>query len=176
MGHGGPGDIAMQPGDLVHIDFGIKTDEYCSDLQRMWYLASKEEPQPPQSVQRAFDACVGAIEAGRNVLKPGMPGWRVDETARSYLVAAGYPDYKHAFGHNVGRACHDGGPLLGPRWPRYGETPERPVEPSSVYAIELGTATERGYIGLEDEVLITDRGATYLSSPQQTLMVVDELA
>lgn len=174
VGHGGPSDRAIQPGDLVHIDFGIKREEYCSDLQRMWYLPSAADPTPPDSVQRAFAACVGAIESARNVLKPGIPGWRVDAAARAHLAASGYPEYKHAFGHNVGRACHDGGPPLGPRWPRYGETPERPVEPNSVYAIELGTMTERGYIGLEDEVLVTEQGATYLSSAQQALMVADE--
>jgi Xaa-Pro dipeptidase len=139
----------------------------------MWYLPSAEEPEPPPAVSRAFRACLDAIEAARNVLYPGVAGWQVDAAARGALVAAGYPEYMHAVGHSVGLACHDGGPLLGPRWPRYGETPERPVEPSSVYTLELGTATERGYIGLEDEVLVTEQGARYLSSAQRELILAD---
>ncbi len=171
-GHAGPTDIAMQPGDLVHLDFGVAYDGYRADLQRMWYLRSEADPTPPASVQRAFQACLDAIEAGRARLKAGVQGWTVDTAARETLVAAGYPEYKHALGHSVGLATHDGGPLLGPRWPRYGDSPERPIEPSSVYTLELGVATERGYVGLEDEVLVTESGAEYISPAQKSLIIV----
>jgi Xaa-Pro aminopeptidase len=170
-GHGGPTDISMQPGDLIHLDFGVACEGYRADLQRMWYLPSRAEPEPPATVRRAFHACVAAIEAGRRALRAGVAGWQVDAAARESLVGAGYPEYRHALGHSVGRATHDGGPLLGPRWPRYGETPERPIEPHSVYTLELGTATERGYIGLEDEVLVTAEGATFISTVQRELIL-----
>jgi Xaa-Pro aminopeptidase len=171
-GHAGPTDNAMRAGDLVHLDFGVAYEGYRSDLQRMWYLCEPGEEQPPEAVQRAFDACVTAIEAGRTGLRAGAVGWQVDALARESLTNAGYPEYKHALGHSVGRACHDGGPLIGPRWPRYGETPERPLQPDSVYTLELGVPTERGYIGLEDEVLVTTKGAAYLTPPQRTLICV----
>jgi Xaa-Pro aminopeptidase len=171
-GHGGPTDIVMQAGDLIHLDFGIIYEEYCSDLQRMWFLRSDGQTEPPEEVTRAFRACVGAIEAGRRKLTAGVQGYQVDAAARSYLTGKGFPEYMHALGHSVGRAVHDGGPLIGPRWPRYGETPERPIEPNSVYTLELGTDTSRGYIGLEDEVLVSASGATWLSTAQTELIMV----
>jgi len=171
-GHSGPTDREMRAGDLVHLDFGVAYQEYRSDLQRMWYLRSDAEPEPPEQVRHAFCACVEAIEAGRRALRAGVSGWQVDAVARESLVAAGYPEYKHALGHSVGLACHDGGPLIGPRWPRYGETPERPIEPGSVYTLELGTATGRGYIGLEDEVLVSTAGAEFLSPVQRELLYI----
>jgi Xaa-Pro aminopeptidase len=171
-GHAGTTDIAMQPGDLVHLDFGVAYEGYRADLQRMWYLHSEAEPTPPASVSRAFKACLDAIEAGRAKLKAGVQGWTVDAAARSSLTRAGYPEYKHALGHSVGLATHDGGPLLGPRWPRYGDSPEQPILPGSVYTLELGVATERGYIGLEDEVLVTESGAEYISPVQRELIIV----
>jgi len=73
-GHAGPTDIAMQPGDLVHLDFGIAYEGYRADLQRMWYLRSETDPEPPASVRHAFRACVDAIEAGRAKLKAGVQG------------------------------------------------------------------------------------------------------
>lgn len=170
-GHAGPTTIAMQPGDLVHLDFGVVYEGYCSDLQRMWYLRSAAEPEPPASVERAFRACVSAIEAARQKLTAGALGYQIDATARRHLVAAGYPEYMHGLGHSVGLACHDGGPLLGPRWPRYGNTPELPIEPNSVYTLELGTMTERGYVGLEDEVHVTQKGATFISTAQRSLIL-----
>ncbi len=171
-GHTRPGNIVMREGDLVHVDFGVAYEGYRSDMQRMWYLPSADDPQPPQSVRQAFAACVAAIDAGRRVLKAGVVGWEVDAAARKSLVKAGYPEYMHALGHSVGIACHDGGPLIGPRWPRYGETPERAIEPNSVYTLELDTATERGSIGLEDEVLVTEKGAKYISPVQKELILV----
>lgn len=172
-GHAGPTDLDMRAGDLIHLDFGVVYEGYCSDLQRMWYLRGKgEDHEPPADVRHAFDACVAAIEAGRRTLRAGAIGWEVDAAARATLMEAGYPEYKHALGHSVGLACHDGGPLIGPRWPRYGETPERPIEPGSVYTLELGTPTARGYIGLEDEVVVSEKGAEFISPVQTQLVYV----
>lgn len=171
-GHGGPTDRVIEPGHLVHIDFGIRHRGYCSDIQRMWYVRRPGEAGLPEAVRKAWDACVGAIEAGKKVLRPGVEGWKVDQAAREYLIAAGYPEYQHALGHSVGMACHDGGPLLGPRWPRYGETPERIVEEGSVFTLELGTITECGYIGLEDEVLVTADGCEFISPFQRDIWYV----
>ena len=172
VGHGGPTDRIIEAGHLVHIDFGVRHRSYCSDMQRMWYVRRSGETGLPASMQKAWDACVGAIEAGKQILKPGIAGWQVDKAARDYLVAAGYPEYQHALGHSVGQACHDGGPLLGPRWPRYGETPDRVVEEGSVFTLELGTMTEAGYIGLEDEVLVTADGCEFLSPFQREVWYV----
>jgi Xaa-Pro aminopeptidase len=171
-GHAAPTDIVLREGDLVHLDFGVAYEGYRADLQRMWYLRSTAEPEPPEAVQQAFRACVEAIETGRRQLHAGVSGWQVDAAAREYLVGLGYPEYKHALGHSVGLACHDGGPLLGPRWPRYGDGPERPIQPGSVYTLELGTPTERGYIGLEDEVLVGETGADFISTVQKELNYV----
>ncbi len=169
-GHGGPSDLAMQPGDLIHVDFGVAYEGYRSDMQRVWFLRGPGEQEPPESVRHAFCACVDALDAGRQALRAGVQGWQVDAAARQSLTAAGFPEYKHALGHSVGMACHDGGPLIGPRWPRYSETPERAIEPGSVYTLELGVTTERGYIGLEDEVLVSAEGADYISPAQRELI------
>ena len=100
-GHAAPTDIVMREGDLVHLDFGVAYEGYRADLQRMWYLRSAAEPEPPEAVQQAFRACVEAIDSGRRQLQAGVSGWQVDAAAREYLVGLGYPEYKHALGHSV---------------------------------------------------------------------------
>jgi Xaa-Pro aminopeptidase len=173
-GHGAPGDYVLKAGHLVHMDFGVKQEGYCSDLQRMWYVPQDGESGIPDDIARAWDACWAAIDAGAAVLKPGAVGWQVDEAARSSLVASGYPAYQHALGHGLGRVAHDGATLLGPRWDRYGKTPYGIVEAVNVFTLELGVAVpNRGYIGLEEDVLITDDGFEYLSSPQRELWLVN---
>jgi len=110
---------------------------------------------------------IKAIETGAALLKPGVLGWEVDAAARAVLVDAGYEEYHHAFGHSLGRACHDGGPLLGPRWPRYGDSPYIPVEAGNVFTLELEIFTSAGMIGIEEDVLVTEDGCVFLSELQR---------
>lgn len=172
FGHGIPSDIQLEQGFVASLDFGVCYKDYCSDLQRMWYLRQPGEEHLPPVVAQAFTAVKGAIEAGKSVLRPGIAGWQVDDAARSYLVSAGYEEYKHALGHSVGRHAHDGGPLLGPRWPRYGEKPYYFVEEGTVFTLELGVMTERGYVSQEDEVLVTAEGCEWFSQPQQDIYLI----
>lgn len=173
IGHGMPADIAIQPGMLLHLDMGFLFNGYCSDLQRMAYVLREGERTPPPEVQRAWQACWAAMDAGFAALKAGVPAWQVDDAARKTLVAHGYPEYLHAFGHHVGRRVHDGGSVLGPRWERYGETPYHAVEQGSVFTIELGTMVAGyGYIGLEEMVVVNADGAEYLSKPQRELILI----
>ncbi|HVB72109.1 MAG TPA: Xaa-Pro peptidase family protein [Ktedonobacteraceae bacterium] len=172
FGHGIPSEIVLEPGFIASFDLGVRYQDYCSDLQRLWYARQPGEEQPPEVVQRAFAAVKGAIETGKAVLRPGIAGWQVDAAARAYLVAAGYEEYQHALGHSVGRHAHDSGPLLGPCWPRYGEMPYNKIEEGAVYTLELGVMTERGYVSQEDEVLVTPDGCEWFSQPQETIYLV----
>jgi Xaa-Pro aminopeptidase len=171
-GHARPGEARIAPGHLVNIDFGVRKDGYCTDQQRMWYCRAPGETSAPAEVQRAFDAVIGAIQAAATVLHPGLHGWEVDAVARRYVTDAGYPEYQHALGHTVGRTTHDGGPLLGPRWERYGTTPEGLIEPGQIFTLELGVDTPAGYCGVEEEVLVTPNGCEFLSPPQMGLMYI----
>lgn len=173
VGHVAPGAFKVKRGQLLHLDFGVKRDDYCSDLQRMWYVLDKGETRAPDDVRRAWDACWAALDAGAEKLKPGIAGWEVDAAARQALTQAGYPEYQHALGHQLGRVAHDGSTLLGPRWDRYGQSPLGQVEVGNVFTLELGTFVPgRGYIGLEEDVVVTPAGLEWLSKPQRKLWLV----
>jgi Xaa-Pro aminopeptidase len=173
FGHRMPGDYKVQQGCLLQIDFGVQREGFVADLQRTMYLRSPGEESPPEEVQRAWKAARAALEAGRAALKPGVQGWEVDATARQALVEAGYPEFMHAFGHHIGRNAHDGATILGPRWERYGKTVEGTVEVGNVFAIELGVhVPSYGYIGCEENVLVTPDGAEYLSEVQEEIWCI----
>lgn len=170
VGHSGPTDLRTARGELLHVDFGVSREGYCSDLQRVWYLLAEGESEPPEEVVRAWTALWAAVDAGAGALRPGVAGWEVDAAARDTLMAVGLPDPKYALGHQLGRAAHDGGTLLGPRWDRYGQAPLGRVEEGNVFTLEFGTAVAgRGYIGLEEDVLVTADGIEWLSTPQREL-------
>jgi Xaa-Pro aminopeptidase len=175
VGHGMPSPtLKVSPGRIFHLDFGVRQNDYCSDMQRAWYVPSDDEPEPPEAVRNACEAIVRAIQAAKDVLEPGVEGWQVDAAARSMLVDAGYPEYQHATGHHIGRAAHDGAGVLGPKWERYGQTPMYPVEPGNVFTLELGVESvdDRGYLGLEEMVLVTDNGCEWLTEPQTELRIL----
>jgi Xaa-Pro aminopeptidase len=170
LGHTIPGEIAVEPGHLVHIDFGIKRAGYCSDQQRMWYIDGAGPP--PADVLNTFATVREAIEQAFAFIRPGVRGYEVDAVARDVFSRAGLPVYQHALGHGVGRAVHDGGVLLGPRWDRYGDTPLGQVEAGMVFTLECGAMTSRGYLGLEEEIVVEADGARWLAPPQTELWVV----
>lgn len=167
VGHGVPSPyIRLEPGHIFHVDLGVIKDGYSSDIQRSWYVGSAV----PDDVQRAFNAVHGAISAGADRLRVGVQGWEVDAAARRFLVDQGYPEYLHAFGHQVGRVAHDGGAVLGPKWERYGRTPYIPIEANEVYTLELGVMVEgRGYLGIEEMARVTPDGLEWLSVRQNTM-------
>lgn len=172
VGHVGRTERKVARGQLLHFDFGVKQNGYCSDIQRVVYFLAPGETAPPEPVQQAFAAVAQAVEAAVAAMKPGALGKEVDAVARRIVTGAGYPEYKHATGHQVGRLAHDGGGILGPEWERYGDAPNCALEAGQVYAVELGLAVPGyGYIGLEEDVLVTERGAAYLTSPQVKLIV-----
>jgi len=173
VGHAPPGELRTARGELLHADFGVSRDEYTSDLQRVWYFLDQGETGPPGEVQRAWDALWTSIDAGVAALRPGVAGWEVDAAARTSLVDAGYPEPMHALGHQLGRSAHDGGTTLAPRWDRYGAAPLGLVEVGNVFTVEYGAAVPgHGYIGPEEDLVVTADGVEWLSTPQRELWLV----
>lgn len=172
VGHAAPTDIKLEPGHLVHFDFGVQKDGYCSDIQRMVYLLKPGETDAPTAGKEGFNLVRAAIEEARRVLKPGVTGLEVDQAARKVITDAGYPEYHYATGHQLGKRAHDGGGILGPQWEVYGDLPNQVIEKEQVYTIELGIALpDYGYIGLEEDVVVTADGNEYLGEPQKELVI-----
>jgi Xaa-Pro aminopeptidase len=172
VGHAAPTGIILERGHLVHFDFGVKQEEYCSDIQRMLYLLKPGETEPPDPVQHAFQTVVYSIQSAIEAMRPGMLGSEIDYISRRVVTHAGYPEYMYATGHGLGRAAHDGGGILGPHWEKYGNLPDQKLEAGQVYTVEPGVAVPGyGYVGLEEDVLVTETGAKLLSAGQKELIL-----
>jgi Xaa-Pro aminopeptidase len=167
LGHAHPTEATFERGELLHIDFGLKYRGYCADLQRCIYASHPGESHPPEVLTRAFGAVAETIQRSFADLKPGLRGCDIDRAARAHIRSRGYPEYAHALGHQLGRAPHDGGAILGPEWPRYGESPRWPLEAGQAFTLELEAEVPQvGYASLEEDVVITETGAEWLSTPQ----------
>ena len=172
VGHVTPESRVIEPGHLLHFDFGIKLDGYCSDIQRMMYFLRRDEDNPPPEVLRGFEVEKKAIIAAVDAMRPGKTGQEIDQVSRNLITQAGYPEFKHATGHQLGQYVHDGAGVIGPMWERYGNTPLYELESGQVYTIEPSLFVDGyGNLSMEEEVLVTENGAEFLTNPQMELII-----
>jgi Xaa-Pro aminopeptidase len=163
----------VEPGHVLNMDFGVKVNGYCSDLQRTFYILKPGETSPPPEVLKGFNTIVEAIEQARQAMRPGVQGVVIDRIAREYLTSHGYKEFPHALGHQVGRYAHDGTALLGPPWEKYAQRPFHQLEVGMVFTLEPRLTIEGyGVATVENMVLVTENGAEFISTPQTSLILI----
>jgi Xaa-Pro aminopeptidase len=173
VGHNGPTEIRIERGHIIHFDFGVKYEDYCSDIQHVCYVLREGETEAPLEIQRGFITLRTAVEKSREAMKVGVTGNSIDTISREIVTDSGYPEYPYALGHQLGRVAHDGGALLGPLWEKYGDSPNQKLEVGQVFTIEPGLAVpDYGYLGLEEDVVMTEKGAEYIGEPQREVILL----
>jgi Xaa-Pro aminopeptidase len=171
--HYSPTDRVVERGHVLNMDFGVKVSSYCSDMQRTFYILEEGERGAPEDVMKGFRTIVRAIQGSRRAMKPGVQGLEIDAIARSIVLDAGYAEFPHALGHQVGRFAHDGTALLGPKWEKYAQKPFQKLEEGMVFTIEPRlTVPGKGVVTVEEMVVVTRNGAEWLGSPQRDIILI----
>jgi Xaa-Pro aminopeptidase len=171
--HAGPTDRKIEKGHVLNIDFGTRTEEYCSDMQRTWYFLRDGETDAPPEVQEPFETIRDSIALATEKIRPGMEGREVDAITRGFITGKGYEEFPHATGHQVGRKTHDGAGLLCPEWERYGTLPYLKVEEGQVYTVEPRiTIPGYGVATIEEIIVVTKDGGKFLSEPQTAIILI----
>jgi Xaa-Pro aminopeptidase len=143
--HHRPTDRAIEPGDLVKIDFGARVDGYHADCTRTFVVG------PPADWQQEIHAAVQASQAaGVEALRTGVPVADADQAARSILEEAGWLTYfTTGVGHGVGLEIHED-PYVGAR--NAGK-----LAACTTVTMEPGIYLPgRGGVRIEDTVLVGD--------------------
>jgi len=171
--HYSPTGRTVEPGHVLNMDFGVKVEGYCSDMQRTFYVLAPGETAAPEEVMTGFRTIVRAVEEAKRAMRAGVQGLEIDAVARSIVTGAGYAEFPHALGHQVGRFAHDGTALLGPAWEKYAQKPFRKLEEGMVFTIEPRlTVPGRGVVTIEEMVVVTKDGAEWLGRPQKEIVLV----
>lgn len=166
-GHAAPTSLVLEPGDALAVDFGVLYEGYASDLMRSWYFRKPGETGLPAAMTHAFETVRDAIQMAAELLKPGVKGYEVDDPVRAYVAERGYT-FTHSLGHQLGRRAHDGGMSLAPNNARYGHRAVGTVEPGMVFTLEPVIQ----WVGLEENVVVTDNGCEFLLSPQTEIYLL----
>jgi Xaa-Pro aminopeptidase len=158
--HHSPSGRAFEKGDLVLLDFGCRSDGYCSDLTRTIVLGSATDEQ-----LELYDLVLRAHLTGIAAVGPDVPGADADAAARKVVADAGLVErFGHGLGHGVGLDVHEA--------PRLHAISEDTLEPGDVVTVEPGVyLPDTGGIRIEDCVLVTQDGAEVLgSAPKDRLL------
>jgi Xaa-Pro aminopeptidase len=160
----------LRDGDFLRLDFGVVYEGYCSDLQRDYFVG---KGNVPGELRKMFDTASAANDACIRALRSGIEGCVADKPARDTVLAAGFPDYAHGTGHPIARLVHDIGPRLAPAtMERYGNAGIKKLSSGLVFSVEPSIVTPLGNCNLEQDVLVTDTGATRLSKRQDDLIFI----
>jgi len=171
--HYSPTGRTVEPGHVLNMDFGVKVEGYCSDMQRTFYVLEPGETAAPEDVMKGFRTILRAVEESKKAIRPGIEGRAIDAVARSIVIEAGYAEFPHALGHQVGRFAHDGTALLGPAWEKYAQKPFRKLEEGMVFTIEPRlTVPGRGVVTIEEMVVVAKDGAEWMGRPQKAIVLV----
>jgi Xaa-Pro dipeptidase len=159
--HAVPTSRALQPGDLVILDWGATVDGYISDLTRTFAIG-RVDPE----LQQIHAIVAEANAAGRAAAGPGVACRAVDSAARSVIEASGYgAAFVHRTGHGIGLEAHEA--------PYLRSDNEAGLRPGMTFTVEPGIYLPgRGGARVEDNIVVSERGAETLSNLPRDLRVV----
>jgi Xaa-Pro aminopeptidase len=172
-------DPVIQPGDLLHVDFGVRLMGLVTDQQKMAYVLRPGEKQAPEGLRQAFAQSKRLGEILLEELEPGVPGHVVKERSEERGISEGILNsvYPHAQGNWV----HDAGAWGSFDWPeRYGRHPREPVRPREIWSIEYSTSLDLPEWGgqrismlREEDAWVDEKGVErYFAGPQEELWLI----
>lgn len=152
--HYRPGKVKISKSKALLIDWGCVVDGYHCDMCRCFAFGSW-----PKQIAEIYAIVLEAQQAAADALAPGKTNHEIDAVARKVIERAGYgPRFNHGLGHGFGMQNKED-PRLNPLYP------EQTLEPGHVVTIEPGIYLPGvGGVRLEDDFVVTDRGAKNLST------------
>jgi Xaa-Pro aminopeptidase len=179
---------AIQPGDVMMIDWGVQLMNFGTDVKRVAYVLKPGELDPPKSIQAAFDKAIAVRDVLKKAIKPGIRADQTMKTMDAALRGAGYgvvefnrpnaddkTDVVYGF-HPVGNTGHDIGPSL-TTWQPLQSTFE--LYRQHMFSFEYFAYTpipewggRKLRIPIEDDAILMEHGIQFLHPANHRLLVV----
>lgn len=168
----------IQPGDLIHLDFGITYLRLNTDTQQHAYILRPGETEAPKYLRAAFDRGNRLQDIFTKNFTVGKTGNLVLQETRSQAIAEGIKP--SIYTHPIGYHGHAAGTTLG-MWDQQEGVPitgDYPLHFNTAYSIELNAATyikewnKEIRIMLEEEAFFDKTGVNYIDGRQKELLLV----
>ncbi len=167
-----PDAQVIQPGDLLHVDFGITYLRLNTDQQQHAYVLRAGEQDAPEYLKKALKRANQVQDVFTGYFKAGRTGNEVLKLALTDASEKGLRP--HIYTHPIGYHGHAAGTTLG-MWDAQNGVPgtgDHPLYLNTAYSIELNGATYLDEWGkdirimLEENALFDKNGVTYLDGRQ----------
>jgi Xaa-Pro aminopeptidase len=168
----GPESQIIEPGDLLHVDFGISYLRLNSDQQQHAYVLKPGEIEAPDYLYQALHKANRLQDIFTANFRQGRTGNEVLSLSRKQAISEGIKP--SIYSHPIGYHGHAAGTTLG-MWDSQGGVPvqgDYPLHYNTAYSIELNAATfipqwnKEIRIMLEEEALFDKQGVNYLDGRQ----------
>jgi Xaa-Pro aminopeptidase len=150
-----PSEQRWEKGDVLSLDSGGNYHGYIGDLARMAILG-----EPDAELEDMLADIEATQRAAMKPIKAGAMGGDIYAAAEALLAKSKYHNHTHFLAHGMGLVSHEA-----PRLTNSGPVPYdaydavRPLETGMVVSVETTLQhPKRGFIKLEDTVVVTDKG------------------
>ena len=150
-----PSDQKWDKGDILSLDSGGNYHGYIGDLCRMAI-----QGEPDAELEDLLSEIEHIQRAAMKPIKAGVMGGAVYAAAEPLVQKSKHHNHMHFLAHGMGLVSHEA-----PRLTATGPVPydaydaERPLEAGMVVSVETTLQhPQRGFIKLEDTVVVTDSG------------------
>ncbi|RDV26136.1 M24 family metallopeptidase [Alteromonas aestuariivivens] len=169
----------IQPGDLLHVDFGMTYLRLNSDQQQHAYVLRPGETQAPDYLQQALANANRLQDIFTSQFLLGRSGNQVLKASREQAISEGITP--SIYTHPIGFHGHAAGTTLG-MWDAQGGVPvegDYPLHANTAYSIELNAATDAPQWGgavrimLEEQAWFDGKSVHYLNGRQTQLLLIE---
>jgi Xaa-Pro aminopeptidase len=144
----GAGKIEKE--SIILIDFGVKAENYLSDITRMVFL------NPTVETLNIYDWLLQAQKKTTKYIRPEVKPGEIDAYCRTSLADSHLPNFPHSLGHGVGLEIHE--------FPKISHLSDDSITDGQIFTIEPGVYFEgRWGMRIEDTVVIKNWDAEPLT-------------
>ena len=154
-------DRRYEKGDCMVADFGACYENYYGDVTRMAVFGA-----PTDEHKRSHETACDVIDLCFESMKVDGPISEVSRVANRELLRRGYQavESPKRIGHGIGMSRAEP--------PSLNEVETETYRPGMVLALEPKVRSEKSAVHLEEDILITEKGAEFLTTGRRDLKVI----
>jgi Xaa-Pro aminopeptidase len=158
-----PESMVIEPGDVLHVDFGITAMGFNTDWQKMAYVLRPGEKEAPAGLKHAMANTNALQEELMTSSRPGKLAGDVYNEIMAEMTKRGLE--AKVYSHPIGFQGHGLGAALDYRAAQQGASEGKRLRNGSYLSIELNTVTpvpewdgQKVFVMMEDDAYLTDEG------------------